>query len=131
MITGILISLLMPAVQAAREAGRRSQCQNNLKQLTLGALQHEQSQGTFPTAGWNWNWTGDPDRGYGIHQPGGWIYNLFPYIEQPALRTMGAGQPPSTKMNTLAQMSAVPLPILYCPTRRPAGISQHGLLGGQ
>ena len=119
-IIGILVALLLPAVQAAREAARRSQCQNNLKQLALGCLQHEQTQGAFPTAGWNWNWCGDPDRGYGIHQPGGWIYNVFPYIEQPALRDLGAGQPASTKMTTLAQMSMVPLPILFCPTRRPA-----------
>jgi len=119
-IIGILIALLLPAVQAARESARRSQCTNNLKQLALGCLQHEVVQGTFPTAGWNWNWAGDPDRGYGIRQPGGWIYNIFPYIEQTALRQMGAGQSPSAKPAFLSQMSMVPLPILFCPTRRPA-----------
>src|SRR5579859_6953778 len=63
-IIGILIALLLPAVQAARESARRSQCQNNIKQLALGCLQHEQTQGFLPYGGWCWNWSGDPDMGY-------------------------------------------------------------------
>src|SRR4051812_18930699 len=48
-IIGILIALLLPAVQAARESARRTQCQNNLKQLALGFLTHESTYHHLPT----------------------------------------------------------------------------------
>ena len=119
-IIGILISLLLPAVQAAREAARRMQCANNLKQLALGCLNHEQAQGFLPSGGWYWSWGGDPDRGFDRRQPGGVLYNLLPYIEQQALHDLGQGQVYADKKPYLAQMQQMPLKILHCPTRRPA-----------
>jgi prepilin-type N-terminal cleavage/methylation domain-containing protein/prepilin-type processing-associated H-X9-DG protein len=121
-IIAILIALLLPAVQAAREAARRLQCSNHLKQLSLGCLNHEQVHGFLPTGGWNWLWAGDPDRGYNRRQPGGWIYNVLPYIEQQALRNMGAGLPATSdaKRAALGQLAQTPLIVLHCPSRRPA-----------
>ena len=117
-IIGILISLLLPAVQAAREAARRAQCQNNLKQLGLACLNHEQAHGHFPTGGWGYAWVGDPDRGFGRGQPGGWCYSALPYLEQQALHDIGIGQDFSTKRTLNREMVSTPLAVFTCPTRR-------------
>jgi prepilin-type N-terminal cleavage/methylation domain-containing protein/prepilin-type processing-associated H-X9-DG protein len=119
-IIGILIALLLPAVQAAREAARRLQCSNNLKQLALACQNHEQSQGFLPTGGWNNTWAGDPDCGFDKHQPGGWIYNILPLIEQQAVRDLGKGLKAAAKKAAAATMMQVPLAALICPTRRTA-----------
>ena len=119
-IIAILIALLLPAVQAAREAARQLQCKNNLKQLALGCLNHESATGRFPTGGWGFIWTGDADRGNDWRQPGGWIYNILPYIEQQPLHDMGLGLPTAQKYAAHLQRMSVPLTLLYCPTRRKA-----------
>jgi prepilin-type N-terminal cleavage/methylation domain-containing protein len=123
-IIGILIALLLPAVQAAREAARRAQCSNNLKQIGMAALSHESVHGFFPTGGWGYCWVGDPDRGAGKRQPGGWIYNILPYLEQGVLYMLPAdGSPNSMSAAQLAgatQMCQQPVAAMNCPTRRAA-----------
>ena len=121
-IIGILIALLLPAVQAAREAARIAQCQNHIKQLALGCLSHESATKRFPTGGWGWAWTGDPNRGTDRRQPGGWIYNVLPYIEQQPLHDLGAGQASAgaADLAGATQCAVTPLAVLNCPTRRPA-----------
>ena len=81
-IIAVLIALLLPAVQSAREAARRIQCTNNLKQLALANLNYESANGSFPPA--YFNFTDAP--GSGVSSNGDqslWI-RLFPYIEQSA-----------------------------------------------
>jgi prepilin-type N-terminal cleavage/methylation domain-containing protein/prepilin-type processing-associated H-X9-DG protein len=120
-IIGILIALLLPAVQAAREAARQVQCKNHLKQLALGCLTHESATKRLPTNGWGFAWSGDADQGTDWRQPGGWIYNVLPYIEQQALHDLGTGQQPwNSPAKEAANMERLctPLSVLYCPTRR-------------
>lgn len=119
-IIGVLISLLLPAVQAAREAARRVQCANHLKQLATAFLMHHDTHGFYPSGGWHTTWIGDPQRGYGPDQPGGWVFNILPYMEQEQVRNMAATAPASARKQILGEMLAVPIPSLYCPSRRPA-----------
>src|SRR5208282_2151046 len=90
-IIGVLIALLMPAVQSARESGRRAQCLNNLHQMAAGCLALESKFQHLPGGGWGCAWTGEPDRGYGAQQPGGWHYNILPFIDQTDLHDLGEG----------------------------------------
>jgi prepilin-type N-terminal cleavage/methylation domain-containing protein/prepilin-type processing-associated H-X9-DG protein len=81
-IIGILIALLLPAIQAARESARRMSCSNNLKQLGLGVHGFLESRKVFP-AGHAWDATDDYPQLY-IPQAAtgkGWIVDILPYIE--------------------------------------------------
>jgi prepilin-type N-terminal cleavage/methylation domain-containing protein/prepilin-type processing-associated H-X9-DG protein len=120
-IIGILIALLLPAVQAAREAARNAQCKNHLKQIGLAALHHMEAHEHFPSGGWGWSWAGgDPDRGFGLNQYGGWLYNTLPYLEQSALHDMAKGKPDADKFTAAGQRNVTPLSVLHCPSRRRA-----------
>ncbi|MCC6124266.1 MAG: DUF1559 domain-containing protein [Pirellulales bacterium] len=121
-IIGILIALLLPAIQAAREAARRLECQNHLKQIALGCLLHESSLHYFPTGGWNVIWIGDPDLGMGKRQPGGWVYNILPFIELKSLHDFGKGVPYGTaaKQACARKIYETSIGLFNCPTRRPA-----------
>jgi prepilin-type N-terminal cleavage/methylation domain-containing protein len=85
-IIGILVALMLPAVQAAREQARMVQCRNNLRQMATAFLSHESAQGHYPTSGWGYMWVGIADAGYGERQPGGWAYNILKYMEYEELR---------------------------------------------
>lgn len=125
-IIGILIALLLPAIQAAREAARRSQCKNNLKQLGTAAQTHLSAQKVFPAGGWGFLWVGDPDRGYGSNQPGGWQYSVLPFIELRHVHDVGKGLPTAQKYDALADMQAFPSAMFNCPTRRGATVGPYG-----
>jgi prepilin-type N-terminal cleavage/methylation domain-containing protein/prepilin-type processing-associated H-X9-DG protein len=78
-IIGVLVALLLPAVQAARESARRSQCTNNLKQLGLAVHNYADTfRGAFPVGEYSWGW-------------GTWLVGMLPYIEQQSLYELYQG----------------------------------------
>ena len=110
-IIGILIALLLPAVQAAREAARRTRCTNKLKQISLAALNYHDSLGTFPPS-WlsGWRNASGQKRGYSFY------IHLLPYIEMGNLYDMWDFSNPDLQfvgdMNSLAAKG----PDLLCPS---------------
>jgi prepilin-type N-terminal cleavage/methylation domain-containing protein len=119
-IIGILIALLLPAIQAAREAARRLECRNHLKQLAEACINHENVQKFYPTGGWEWHWNADPNCGYGRRQPGNWIFNILPWLEQKMLHNTAIGITGAAKAHVLRTGTETVLSELYCPSRRPA-----------
>lgn len=118
-IIAMLVVLLLPAVQSAREAARRIQCSNNLKQFALGCLNHESAHGILPSNGWGYRWVGDPDRGMGRTQPGGWTFAVLPFLEEQSIWNMAASGP-GDKPARLSQMVQTPVSLFHCPSRREA-----------
>lgn len=125
-IIGVLVALLLPAVQAAREAARRSQCTNNLKQIGLGVHNYESSQKVIPYNRYSGGY-GIPDTAWGSAQVGGgglpcrawsWLSSILPHIEQGAIYDQG--QIPKSPLGTSAAISAV-IPAFQCPSDELAG----------
>jgi prepilin-type processing-associated H-X9-DG protein len=107
-----LVSLLLPAVQAAREAGRRTQCGNNLKQMGLACLSHEQAYGILPDGG-ELYWQSRTSSANGSpaiagSQYWGWEYQILPYIDQGNVWSIAAD----------ATVEANTIPFYFCPSRR-------------
>ncbi len=120
-IIGMLVGLLLPAVQQAREAARQMQCSNNLKQIGLASLNYESANKCLPSAGWMGGWAGDADRGFGKHQPGGWTFSLLPFLEQNALFQSTSNNNRSTPAKAeITRANQTPLTVFHCPSRRTA-----------
>jgi prepilin-type N-terminal cleavage/methylation domain-containing protein len=112
-IIGVLVALLLPAIQAAREAARRAQCQNNLKQMGVAVQNHIDSLGVFPTGGDGYfpvvAHSVTNGRPHGPNRMGmSWSYQILPYLEQNALHGI----------TTEAQLKTNPVPLYVCPSRR-------------
>jgi prepilin-type N-terminal cleavage/methylation domain-containing protein/prepilin-type processing-associated H-X9-DG protein len=121
-ICNILLALLFPAVQAARESANRVQCANHLKQIGLAWHMHHDAHQHLPTGGWGWQWTGDPDRGYAGRQPGAWAYNILPYVEEEAVHNIGAGMSDSDKTTANVERLSRTISTFNCPTRRAVAL---------
>ena len=118
-LIGLLIGLLLPAVQGAREAGRRAQCQNTLKQIGLGFLNHHEQLGAFPTGGWNWNTPPTYINGMpatGSAQQAGWGFQVLPYLEGTV--PWSGGQATTDRDRVLVAIGTTNS-VFFCPTRRP------------
>ncbi len=114
-IIGILVALLLPAVQAAREAARRMSCSNNLKQIGLALHIYHNSFQQFPP-GWRGQdpTTGQPDW---LGEPGwGWCAAILPYMEQQNLyeNLLDFELPVNARANELGRTTY--LPTLRCPS---------------
>jgi hypothetical protein len=119
-IIGVLVALLLPAVQAAREAARRTQCINNLRQLGLAALNFESNFGVYPTAGGaveqfiNRAELSKPAYGY---EGASWMYQLLPFIEQQNLYDLRRGDGNLNAGFVETGLAEVRVSALNCPTR--------------
>lgn len=123
-IIGILIALLLPAVQAAREAARRSQCSNNLKQIGLGMHNYESAYKSFPFGSMVALGTGAPPAGLNAQM---WGTRILPFIEQQALYTQYDSRVPAINeaaafghsaavIASNIQVISTPLAAFACPS---------------
>jgi prepilin-type N-terminal cleavage/methylation domain-containing protein/prepilin-type processing-associated H-X9-DG protein len=116
-IIGVLVSLLLPAVQSAREASRRTKCSNNLKQLALSMQNHHDVNGKLPFAG-----STAPVRQ-------SWVSQLWPYFELGNLAAQydfkkGFHEQPNIVQNTFQGVLCARIPMFYCPSDRPNAMWQ-------
>ena len=112
-LIGILVALLLPAVQAAREAARRTDCANRVRQIVLAMLNHESAHSVFPTGGvepWprieDYSEDGKP---YSYKKQGlGWAFQVLPYLEENSVHDLG----------TTKAITGTPIGLYFCPSRR-------------
>lgn len=109
-IIGVLVALLLPAVQAAREAARRTSCNNNLKQIGIALHMYHDSHQRMPP-GWI---AAHPTSGapYWLGRPGwGWAARLLPFLEQQAITDLliDFGQPMTAAVHDEARRTFVPV----------------------
>lgn len=118
-VIAVLFGLLASAVQAAREAARRMQCQSNLKQLGLAAINFESAHRRFPSGGWGYQWQGFADVSSSAGQPGSWTFALLPFIEQDSLYHLGSiSSSPAQRDYDLRLRVSHSVPTYNCPSRR-------------
>lgn len=110
-IIGVLVALLLPAVQAAREAARRSACTNNLKQIGLGLINHEGTHGAFPPGA---SGTSTAPTNF-ARQFTNWAIETLPYLEQGPLYDQYDQGKPNTHPDNLPVL-ATPLGVMKCPS---------------
>jgi prepilin-type N-terminal cleavage/methylation domain-containing protein/prepilin-type processing-associated H-X9-DG protein len=123
-IIGVLIGLILPAVQKVRESANRTQCQNNLRQIGLAFHNHHATHGYFPSGGWQWYTpptyvSGSPV--VGKNQQAGWGFQILPFIEADNV-WKGAGA--KDDLGRIIVAIGTPNKVFFCPSRRlPEAVS--------
>ena len=110
-IIATLMALILPAIQQAREAARRTQCQNNLKNITLAAISRAETfRGVLPPSG-----TYPKGGAFGVPFQGhSWVFNLLPYLDQQAIYERWDSTLPYSSGGNIA-ISKYSIPVLACP----------------
>ena len=133
-IIGILVALLLPAVQSAREAARRAQCTNHLKQIGIAVHNHHDTYGIFPSGGRSeWDFPTYANEGdspeVAPRQSASWLFQILPFMEQKAawqgqgeFPAFAVGMDPWLRQGIVASMAVIPG--YYCPSRRKAIATQ-------
>jgi prepilin-type N-terminal cleavage/methylation domain-containing protein len=127
-IIGILVALLLPAVQSAREAARRTQCTNQLKQLALATHNHHDQYQKLPNGGEHYSFAPDYSANGApmVNDPqrAGWGFQILPFMEQMPLWE-GGGK--TTVADKQIQVISAAVPGFYCPSKRnPAALPSQG-----
>ncbi len=113
-IIGILVALLLPAVQSARESARRMRCQNHLRQWGLAMHNMHTATGALPTGAQS-----NPRRV--------WVVLVWPYVEEGGIylqfdQSRHFYEPPNVIQNSLDGVYAKTAPLYYCPSDRPGAV---------
>jgi prepilin-type N-terminal cleavage/methylation domain-containing protein/prepilin-type processing-associated H-X9-DG protein len=136
-IIGVLVALLLPAIQAAREAARRSQCSNNIKQIGLAVLNYESARKIFPAGVET-----DAASGGNTRVFSGWSREIMSYAENPALRDMYQPQSASPPLHLgsndprVKEYRETQVPMYTCPSDFPMELTiphtgKHGISGDE
>jgi prepilin-type N-terminal cleavage/methylation domain-containing protein len=133
-IIGVLIALLLPAVQAAREAARRKQCVNQLKQMGLASHELLDVYKTFPSAGIG-PWPPITLSGNAVKSPDdqeiGWGFQILPYMEQQAIHKIRSPVPNATNVPAVFVERLIGnqgVWYYFCPSRRPPSTQERRFL---
>jgi prepilin-type N-terminal cleavage/methylation domain-containing protein/prepilin-type processing-associated H-X9-DG protein len=113
-IIGILVALLLPAIQAAREAGRRATCQNTLRQWSVAIHNYHNTKNKLP-------------EGNRVNPRRVWVVFIWSYVEDHAHyqqfdQTVHFHQEPNTYQYSTDGIYAKPVPLYYCPSDRPGAL---------
>jgi len=116
-IIGLLMALLLPAIQRVREAANRMRCGSNLSQIALACHNLHNDYNVFPTAGIWWNSPFVYRNGQPVAPPlqnKSFLYQILPYVEQQQVWRLS----PTTDPNAISTILGTVVPMYYCPSRR-------------
>jgi prepilin-type N-terminal cleavage/methylation domain-containing protein len=119
-IIGILVALLLPAIQAAREAARRSECLNNMRQLGLACHMFESSKKVFPTAGGaveQYFHAAELSKASFGYEGASWMYQILPNIEEQSLYDLRKGTSTANNGFIKSRLCEKPVSVFNCPSR--------------